>query len=274
MKIIKPNLKFKSLAKGNIPRSIVLHHADSKRCTIEDIHRWHLNKGWSGCGYHYFVRKDGSVYKGRPDYVFGAHCLHHNTNTIGICAEGAYEVETMPEAQKKAIIELVNYLKSKYKNISKVYGHRELKKTACPGKNYPLQEIKKGQQSSGEKNKYLKIGSKGNEVKELQIQLQELGFYIGKIDGHFGTLTGAAVRKLQDKARIKVDGVVGSNTIKALESALKAKSEAIEEEQKKFAVTKELQKLLDKYDFDCGKVDGYPGALTKGAIDRLVNYLY
>lgn len=267
MKIINSNLKFKSLANGNVPKSIVLHHAASSGCTIEDIHRWHLNKGWAGCGYHYFVNKKGEIYKGRQDYVFGAHCLHHNTNTLGICAEGNYEVETMPKVQEEALNELVNYLIERYKNISKVYGHKELKKTACPGKKYPMEAI-----IAAKLDDYLRLGARGDRVKELQLQLSELGFYTGKIDGSFGPLTDAAVREFQTKHEIKIDGVVGPNTIETLAKALKAETEA--EDQKRFHISKELQELLTKYNFNCGPIDGDPGDKTLNGINELVDYLY
>lgn len=142
MNIIESNLQFKNLSYGNNPKQIFLHHAEAKTCTIQDIHQWHLNNGWSGCGYHFLVRKDGSIYRGRPENAIGAHCGGHNTNTIGICAEGNYMVETMPEAQKKAIIELCKYLSNKY-GITDIRGHKEAPyATDCPGVKYPLQEIK------------------------------------------------------------------------------------------------------------------------------------
>ena len=75
MNIIDSNLKFRELAYGNNPGKIILHHAAATNCSIEDIHNWHLNNGWSGCGYHYFIRKNGSIYKGRPENSLGAHCI-------------------------------------------------------------------------------------------------------------------------------------------------------------------------------------------------------
>ncbi|WP_231181820.1 peptidoglycan recognition family protein [Clostridium botulinum] len=143
MNIIDKNLKFKSLTYGNNPKMVLLHHAEWSNCSVEDIHRCHIvDKGWSGIGYHYFVRKDGSIYKGRPDNVIGAHCKGHNTNTLGICAEGDYMKEVMPAAQKQAIIDLCIYLKQKYSGIV-FKGHKEAPySTNCPGVNYPLQKIK------------------------------------------------------------------------------------------------------------------------------------
>ncbi|WP_072060513.1 glucosaminidase domain-containing protein [Clostridium botulinum] len=143
MNIIDRKLKFKSLTYGNNPKMVLLHHAEWSNCSVEDIHHCHIvDKGWSGIGYHYFVRKDGSIYKGRPDNAKGAHCKGHNTNTLGICAEGDYMKESMPAAQKQAIISLCIYLKNKYPGIV-FKGHKEAPySTNCPGVNYPLAEIK------------------------------------------------------------------------------------------------------------------------------------
>ncbi|MBQ5374387.1 MAG: N-acetylmuramoyl-L-alanine amidase, partial [Bacteroidaceae bacterium] len=51
-----------------------------------DIDRWHRAQGWrGGIGYHYVVRRDGTVEPGRREEVPGAHCRHHNAHSIGIC---------------------------------------------------------------------------------------------------------------------------------------------------------------------------------------------
>lgn len=143
MNIIDTNLNFKSLSYTNNDITVLLlHHAEWKTCSVEQIHEAHKNRGWAGIGYHYFVRKDGRIYKGRPDRAIGSHCKGHNTGTVAICAEGDYNTEQMPEAQKNAIIELGIYLWDKY-SLKDVRGHKEVPyDTDCPGKNYPLQEIK------------------------------------------------------------------------------------------------------------------------------------
>ena len=71
----------------------------------------------------------------------GAHCPGVNSTSIGICAEGNFNEETMSEVQKQAIIELVKDIKSRY-NIKWIKGHREILATSCPGANFPLEEIK------------------------------------------------------------------------------------------------------------------------------------
>ena len=66
----------------------------------------------------------------------------------------------------------------------------------------------------------LRVGSRGDEVKTLQTQLNQLGYDAGKADGIFGTRTDNAVRAFQKAAGVTVDGIVGEKTRKAIEAAL------------------------------------------------------
>ena len=143
MNIIETNFNYKSnhtTRTLNTIDRIILHHSASNVASAEQIHQWHLARGYAGAGYHFLVRKDGSVYSLRPVNWVGAHCQGYNTCSIGICAEGNFEEETMNEVQKNAIIELVNYLKARYR-INKVTKHNDYGSTACPGRNYPFNEI-------------------------------------------------------------------------------------------------------------------------------------
>lgn len=131
-----------TLTKRTKTDTIYLHHAVYNG-PVEDIDRMHKNNGWTCIGYHFYVRKDGSIYRGRREDSIGAHAYGYNSTSIGICAEGNFETDIMGEAQKQAIIELVNYLKDKY-GITKVLRHKDVNKTACPGRNYPYEEIING----------------------------------------------------------------------------------------------------------------------------------
>lgn len=144
MNIIETNLKFtNSMTNRSATRRIILHNADASTCTAEQIHQWHLANGWAGAGYHFLVRKDGSVYRLRPENKVGAHASGANADSLGICFEGAFNRETMGQTQIKAGQELVAYLKNKY-GISKVQPHKEVTPTDCPGKNFPFNEIVNG----------------------------------------------------------------------------------------------------------------------------------
>lgn len=138
--IIETNLKFRTLSTRKSTKRAILHHAEASKCTAEDIHRWHLQNGWSGAGYHFLVRKDGSIYRLRPEWAVGAHAKGSNSDSIGICFEGSYMTETMPQAQINAGRELLSYLKGKY-GFDKVQAHRDVCSTDCPGTNFPFAEI-------------------------------------------------------------------------------------------------------------------------------------
>ena len=58
----------------------------------EQIHNVHLQRGFSGCGYHYIIKRDGRIQRGRPLNRQGAHALDfgHNRYSIGISHVAGY----------------------------------------------------------------------------------------------------------------------------------------------------------------------------------------
>lgn len=220
MDIINVNLGFRDgLTYGNNPKMIILHHADVSVCSIEDIHKWHLDNGWCGCGYHYFVRKDGTVYIGRDEKAVGAHCLNYNAVSIGICAEGSFTVETMSEVQYNALLELICSIYNKY-SIGRICGHGELNSTDCPGMNFPLERIKEEVGGGIIKVSYpgylieMNRSVKDENVRLIQRKLIDKGYSVGGFgaDGYFGEGTLAAVKRFQGDKWLGVDGIVGENT--------------------------------------------------------------
>lgn len=143
MNINETNLKFKNLTARSKTVRAILHHSAGPKASAEDIHRWHLANGWAGAGYHFLVRKDGSVYRLRPEWAVGAHASGSNSDSIGICFEGNFMTESMPTAQKQAGKELVAWVKKKY-GFTKVQAHRDVQATGCPGTNFPFAEIANG----------------------------------------------------------------------------------------------------------------------------------
>jgi N-acetylmuramoyl-L-alanine amidase len=61
-----------------------------------------------------------------------------------------------------------------------------------------------------------KVGSTGNEVKQIQTRLKNWGYYNGKIDGIYGLQTKNAVTYFQRKNGLAVDGIAGSATLSAI----------------------------------------------------------
>ncbi len=143
MKIIEKSYSWKGTLQKRVRTDyIIIHHAASVSCSADDIHRIHVNNnGWTGIGYHFYVRKNGSVYEGRPINTVGAHTENYNSIGVGICFEGNFEKEKMCDAQKSAGNELICYLRNLYPG-AEVKKHSDFNATVCPGKNFPFDEIK------------------------------------------------------------------------------------------------------------------------------------
>ncbi|WP_315117826.1 peptidoglycan recognition family protein [uncultured Clostridium sp.] len=144
MKIIKTSLKrIGSLKWGNKPNKIIIHHPQFYG-NIEELNNLMINMGYSMIGYNYYIRKDGSLWEGRPVEAIGANCYGQNTCSIGVCFEGDYDKDKiMPEVQLNSGIELIKYLMKKY-DIKEVDGHRAYYNTSCPGRYFPLEELLNG----------------------------------------------------------------------------------------------------------------------------------
>ena len=126
----------------NSTSEIILHHAEASHASVEDINQWHLERGWAGIGYNYYVRKDGTIWRGRPEWAVGAHAKGHNDKSIGICCEGAYMTETMPAAQLAALNDLIRDIMSRWGKL-KLLRHKDVNETDCPGVNFPWAEVQK-----------------------------------------------------------------------------------------------------------------------------------
>ena len=261
MEIIETNLQFKDMSTRKATQRIILHHADAKNCSAEDIHRWHLNNGWSGAGYHFLVRKDGKVYRLRPEEKVGAHAYGSNYNSLGVCFEGNFMEEDMPEAQKEAGKELVAYLKNKYK-ISTVQKHKDVCATSCPGDKFPFDEIIKSDTSNEVISQITENVPKGN-VARIQATLNEKYGLNISVDNIYGNETKKAlVKGLQTElnkqfgSKIAVDGIFGTNTYNACINVRKGAEGNI---------TYLIQAMLVCHSFDID-ADGIFGNATENAV--------
>ena len=61
-----------------------------------------------------------------------------------------------------------------------------------------------------------KYGSRGTEVRTIQEKLKRWGYYSGSVDGIYGSQTVSAVKSFQKKNGLTVDGIAGTQTLKAM----------------------------------------------------------
>ena len=107
-----------------------------QRSSAQDIDGWHRAKGWKMIGYHYVVRRDGTVENGRSVEAVGAHCTGHNQHSVGIVYEGGLDedgrpADTRTPAQKQALRRLLEKLKRDYPQAL-VVGHNVFSPKPCP----------------------------------------------------------------------------------------------------------------------------------------------
>lgn len=113
--------------------TIIIHCSATKAgqdFSAVDIDRWHRESGYDGIGYHYVVRLDGTIEKGRDVALPGAHCTGWNARSIGICYIGGLDTngkpaDTRTNAQKRVLYQLILELQRTYSSINLVLGHRD-----------------------------------------------------------------------------------------------------------------------------------------------------
>gem|GEM_PF-2396248 len=115
----------------------------------EGFPEMHKGKGWAGIGYHFVVRKDGKIERGRPEWAIGSHAQGHNSNSIGIHLCGDFNAAKPTDKQIESAAMLIANLTDKYKipcDRNHIIGHDEcytgVGKTSgagCPGRNLQSQ---------------------------------------------------------------------------------------------------------------------------------------
>ena len=137
MHIVETNLRFSQLYERAETKFIIVHHsAISSDFSAAQIHQSHLNIGYSGIGYHFFIQKSGLIERGRPVWAEGAHAFHYNNNSLGVCLSGNFEFEKPNHYQIESAAALIAQLCKEFHipiNRKHILAHRELNDTACPG---------------------------------------------------------------------------------------------------------------------------------------------
>ncbi len=104
----------------------------------EEIDKWHRQRGWFGIGYHFVIRRNGTVEIGRPVMEVGAHAQGYNAVSVGVCLIGGVDSsgQTKPQnnftpQQWESLLHLLKTLKTQFPG-AKIIGHSEVSNKACP----------------------------------------------------------------------------------------------------------------------------------------------
>lgn len=113
---------------------MIVIHCSATRADVplspRQLDEMHRQRGFDGCGYHYYVRRDGEICTMRPVDRPGAHAKGYNQHSIGVCYEGGLDeqgrpADTRTELQKRSLRVLVRVLAMDFQT-RRIVGHRDL----------------------------------------------------------------------------------------------------------------------------------------------------
>ena len=133
---------------------------------------------------------------------------------------------------------------------------------------------KKGSSSSSSSSSAsgLKLGSSGVAVRNLQSDLEQLGYYWADITGSFGSKTEAAVKLFQSKNNLDADGVAGQKTLEAIAAAMDRKGSSVSstsgviQEGSQGDAVAQMQRDLKQLGYYYAEITGNVGSKTVAAI--------
>lgn len=106
---------------------------------VREIRQSHKERGFLDVGYHFIIKRDGTVEEGRDEMAVGSHVKGHNHNSIGVCLvggiddKGKFEANFTP-AQMQSLRSLLVTLLAKYEGAV-LRAHHEVAPKACPSFN-------------------------------------------------------------------------------------------------------------------------------------------
>jgi len=133
-----------------ITRVIIHHTVTSRDSTVADIDRMHKNRNWGSASipywasksslgyyaqYHYLITADGKVTQCQEEKTASWHAGNANFDSIGVCMTGNFDNEMPSKEQQASLRELLLE-----KGLS-IQLHRDVKATACPGKNITMEWV-------------------------------------------------------------------------------------------------------------------------------------
>jgi N-acetylmuramoyl-L-alanine amidase len=129
-----------------IPARIIWHHSadNSDGPQFQKVNQYHKERAFPVsslgyyCGYHYFIESNGSCVTARTETEIGAHDQGENSNSLGICLAGNFNLRYPSEAQTASVARLIKDIRSRHNiPITRIEPHRWDDETDCPGTLLP-----------------------------------------------------------------------------------------------------------------------------------------
>jgi hypothetical protein len=140
-----PNLQ--TIDPMNGVRLITFHHSgDPKPFTetgyaetaqhLEYVREYHRSRNFQDIGYHFAIDRAGRIWQLRSLAYQGQHVRNNNEHNIGIVVLGNFDLQSVTQAQKDRIRTFGALVRKQYNlPLARVYTHKEIVSTECPGDN-------------------------------------------------------------------------------------------------------------------------------------------
>lgn len=203
----------------------------------KEVRAMHKARGWSDIGYHYVIRRDGTVEPGRPKNHVGAHVAGFNSISLGVSMVGGVNKAGQPEnnmtaAQFASLETLLRKLVKDYPG-AKICGHRDLSPDrdgngviephehikACPCFDAIPWAMSKGLPAANIRGRWPEAGTAirgdGPDARTAWLQrlLASLDYSFGPVDGIVGQRTKAAIEAFQTQNGLRVTGAFDQATV-------------------------------------------------------------
>jgi len=213
----------------------------SRDIGAKEVDAMHRAKGWKGIGYHFVIRRDGTVETGRAINQIGAHVEGWNSVSVGVSLVGGVDERGSPQDnrtphQTASLISLLKDLQARYPHAL-VCGHRDLSPDrdrdgviepdefikACPCFDAIAWARANGLRPANIRGYWDQrapqieaLAAPDARTAYLQKLLARAGYAFGPIDGHLGKRTKAAIEQFQIWAGLKVTGTFDEQTVQHL----------------------------------------------------------
>ena len=129
-------------------KNIILHHSATTDNPVakdyETIRKNHMAQGWRDIGYNWVLEKVNGIWQiieGRSEALDGAHCIGRNTDSIGVCVVGNYDIAPPDTTVYGIVAKVCQDIMTRHP-IEHIGGHKEFDATACPGRYFEIGRVK------------------------------------------------------------------------------------------------------------------------------------
>lgn len=233
------------IRKNDKPSNVTVYSSEKDNCSLEELETIDKSLNRLTFSGHFYIRTNGQILRGRPldsigEYAYNAdNTVNLNYNNIGVCLEGDFNSNFLPDIQKFSLYKLFEYLKGIYGQDIRMLYLRELDFKNNPGILFPYNDISRKfydlfPVSSGlignlyydafgsRELKYIPANlMKGTDVFTVQVLLKKLNIYKGPLNGEYNELTKVSVGNYQIERDLVNSGIAGYKTLDRMKDDIK-----------------------------------------------------